>query len=423
MSFHTLLKFLLGRRDAILHIAGHRHTRWLGILWVLGAALARRYDRADLLAEPWHLVMPLAVSWLNGSILFGLLWLTLIRKAEDRPRVFDAYRVVLGCFWMTAPLAWLYAVPVERFLSPYDATLVNLCFLLIVATWRILLYARIVAVLLGKGFSTGFWVTMLFGDAVLVTFMILSPKPMLAVMGGMMHTPQDVLLLDVTAGVLIAGILSMVVWLIGTLVTVWRVTPQWRVSVVPESSDRGWILPVLGLIMWLPILPFTQPEQRLAGQVDRHLIKGRLGAAVDLMVAHELEEFPPHFNPRPKLWRHQDTPSAWLVLDEMTDKDVPEWALQLYFDKAEQELGSPFLGDLSGDWWWDAPRIEAMTRVLSHYPQLAELKVKAQGEAYGVLGYQQRALSKPAEAALEALVALPTGTDAPAAQREPDENE
>lgn len=63
------IRFLFGRRDAILAIAADRRSWWIGILWVLGAALARRYDRADLLAQPHHLLMPLAVSWFNAPVL------------------------------------------------------------------------------------------------------------------------------------------------------------------------------------------------------------------------------------------------------------------------------------------------------------------------------------------------------------------
>ncbi len=51
-----------------------------------------------------------------------------------------SYANVLVFITMTSPLAWLYAVPVERFMAPRDATLANGWFLAIVALWRVLLY-------------------------------------------------------------------------------------------------------------------------------------------------------------------------------------------------------------------------------------------------------------------------------------------
>lgn len=51
-----------------------------------------------------------------------------------------SYVNVLVFITMTSPLAWLYAVPVERFMTPRDATLTNGWFLAIVALWRVLLY-------------------------------------------------------------------------------------------------------------------------------------------------------------------------------------------------------------------------------------------------------------------------------------------
>ena len=42
---------------------------------------------------------------------------------------------------LTAPPAWLYAIPVERFMSFDAAAITNMWFLLIVAAWRVALYA------------------------------------------------------------------------------------------------------------------------------------------------------------------------------------------------------------------------------------------------------------------------------------------
>src|SRR5262249_40492318 len=62
MSIATLFSYLVGNRSAILRIATTRGTLLLGALLVLSAGFAREYDQADLLHEPWRLLIPFAAS-------------------------------------------------------------------------------------------------------------------------------------------------------------------------------------------------------------------------------------------------------------------------------------------------------------------------------------------------------------------------
>lgn len=339
-----ILRFLIGDRQAIVKLAASRHTFGLGALLVFSAALARRYDRADLVAEPWHLVMPLAVSLVNASVLFGMVYGLFLRRASPRPSAGASYRALLGLFWMTAPLAWLYALPVERFFDPVAATAANLSLLLVVALWRVLLYARILAVLLGIGHLAAGYLVMLFGDLVALGLMYLSPKPVVAVMGGVMHAPEDALILEVGGIVLLLGLVTLPVWAICTLLTAFTDQPSWKLEPHPQSAPGdGRSLLVLGLgsvLFWLPILPFTQSEQRLATRVDDALAANKIDVAVELMSSYERSSFPPHFNPRPTFWRGRQTPSVWLVLHEANQQQAPRWVLDLYLAKAERVLQS-----------------------------------------------------------------------------------
>ena len=341
MNLSRLGRFLCGRHDAVLAVAADGRALGFGLLWVLGAALARRYDRADLMTEPHHLGAPLLVSTLNGTLLFLLLWACFLRKTADRPSIAQCYRVFLGLFWMTGPLAWLYAVPVERFLGSYDAAVVNLWFLAVVATWRVLLYTRFVSVLLGIGFFRAFFPVMLFSDVVAVAFAVLSPKPIWALMGGLMHSPEDVLILDVGLMVMLLGTYSSVVWLVGSVPASRTAEPRWR---VPTSRQGGkatdWLWPVLGLLMWLPILPFTQAEQRRAGELDALLAAGRIDDAARFMAARAIDTLPPHVNPRPSFWPGKTTPSAWPVLAALKAHGADETWLALYREKCRRELHS-----------------------------------------------------------------------------------
>src|SRR5580700_9011821 len=115
MDIRTLFRFLIGDRQAILEIAADRRALWVGLLLVVSAAFARDYDGEDLVHEPWRLLLPLGASVASSFVLFLLTFGKAIASDAARPSFLTAYRSFLTLFWMTAPLAWLYAVPYERF--------------------------------------------------------------------------------------------------------------------------------------------------------------------------------------------------------------------------------------------------------------------------------------------------------------------
>jgi len=120
MTVTTLLRFLRGERRAILEIAACPQALWLGLVSVFSAAFAREYDGVDL--WPWHLVLPLTVSQATSLLLFLLASVVTGRIGRGQNRSRPGYASFLGLNWMTAPLAWLYAIPLQRLLSPEGAT-------------------------------------------------------------------------------------------------------------------------------------------------------------------------------------------------------------------------------------------------------------------------------------------------------------
>lgn len=115
--------------------------------------------------SPRYLAFGLAATWLAGIgrywdnpradawqhaglgslayvlVLAALLWLLCLPL---RPRNWR-YRNVLLFVTLTSPLAWLYAIPVERFLTMDAAQDANVAFLAVVATWRVALLAWFLA--------------------------------------------------------------------------------------------------------------------------------------------------------------------------------------------------------------------------------------------------------------------------------------
>src|SRR5262249_39609344 len=84
----------------------------------------------------------------------------------------EQYLSLLGAFWMTAPLAWLYAVPYERFLSPHAAVDANLYTLGVVALWRLVLMVRIVEVCSGLRWSGAIFCVLFFSGVLATVAMV-----------------------------------------------------------------------------------------------------------------------------------------------------------------------------------------------------------------------------------------------------------
>ena len=157
----------------------------------------REYDGRYLIGEWWHFVVPLGASLATSFVLYQLVYLTMLRQ-RAAAQYLKTYRTFLGLYWMTAPLAWLYAIPVERFLSPVDAVKANLWFLAIVAAWRVALMIRIINVFCRIRLWVAVFLVMAFADAVVLILLRLTPLPLVQLMGGVRLTESEGLI-DATA--------------------------------------------------------------------------------------------------------------------------------------------------------------------------------------------------------------------------------
>ena len=66
----------------------------------------------------------------------------LLTSRSPGPAVRDAWPAYLAFVTLTAPPALLYAIPVERFMTPSAASVTNVWFLAVVAAWRVGLWDR-----------------------------------------------------------------------------------------------------------------------------------------------------------------------------------------------------------------------------------------------------------------------------------------
>jgi hypothetical protein len=418
VRIRTLLLFLIGDRRAILDLAADRRALWVGLLFVLSAGFAREHDGQDLLREPWHLLVPLGASLAASFLLFLVACGPVFLRGGVRPPFFSAYRSFLTLFWLTAPLAWLYAVPYERFLSPGAATEANLWTLALVATWRVALMVRVISVITDRSAVSPFFLVMAFADAVALAAVLAMPKPIISVMGGVRLSESENVIQGATLLVLFFGFLSAPVWGIGGLIALATGKPVWQVPAsTPATAPPGrgvWALAALSLAIWLPILPRTQGEQQLRSRVERDMKAGRIADGLDVMSAHAQSDFPPHWDPPPRIGYGEQSPHVLDVLELLLARDRAPWVQALYVDKLRRYIGKEWV------FFFDGPRrgteLARMVRILQQVPEGPDIAAEHAEGVKTQLSYD-RDLSAEDREHLNALLKL---AEKPASGRTPE---
>jgi hypothetical protein len=346
MRIRTLLLFLVGSRRAILDLVAEPRVLGIGALFVLSAGFARDYDGKDLVHEPWHLLLPYGASLLTSFILFSLFFGIGRLRGWSGAGFWSSYRSFLSLFWMTAPLAWLYAIPYERFLTPLGALEANLWTLGLVAGWRVVLIIRVASVLTGASIVASTFLVMLVADAEALIALYYTPLPIIRVMGGVRYSPSEQLLLDTAIAVGVLAVLSLPIWLIGTA-TVCSSNHSWKVP-NPEQgaatpSGRGlFYLACASVAIWALFLPSTQQEQLLRSEVERDFKEGRIASALATMSAHAPGDFPPQWEPPPRLAYGARTPNVLEVMEEIVRHSVAPWVHEIYVQRFDQYLDELF---------------------------------------------------------------------------------
>lgn len=334
----TVFQFLLGRRKAIELLARERRALLvIALLFVVSAGFAREYDGEDLLARPWFVLVPLAVS-LPMALTFFLVLYGFGRLIKIRGLRFGAGALAfLTCYWMTAPLAWLYAIPYERFMGAFDATLMNLRTLTVVAAWRVLLMLRVASILLGCPIRVVIFPVLFFAASATFLAIQVSPHPPVAVMGGIRLSEVDELVATTTFHALMLSLLTIPLSLLFGLMgaAVWSENGYEAMKLDSGASRpplRLLIFGAVAVLVWCAVLPFTQPEQRLRERVESAFRAGEIDAALDILPAHRPDDFPPHWHPPPRPWQSNSSPSFLQVAARAESRAVAPWVRTAYLE-------------------------------------------------------------------------------------------
>ena len=105
-----------------------------GIVFAWIAGVGRYWDHPS--AYVWQYAGLGSVAYI--FVLAAIIWLIVLPIKPER----WSYLSVLTFVGLTSPLAWLYAIPVERMTSMDFAISANMWFLAIVAFWRVALYVQ-----------------------------------------------------------------------------------------------------------------------------------------------------------------------------------------------------------------------------------------------------------------------------------------
>ncbi len=373
MSVVTVLAYLVGSRAAILRIATTPGATWLGLVFVLSAGFAREYDGEDLLAQPWHVLLPLGVSLVLSSALFCLIMPIARSQGACQGTFWGNYHIFLRLFWMTAPIAWIYAIPVQDLFSAEGATSANLWMLAVVSLWRVVLMARVVSVLFNANLFAAFMPVLLFADTLALVALWFAPLPVFAIMGGIRLTDSERVIQGTAFTVGFFGTITWLIWLVGTCV-VWGLRKKkWQQQVSPgepSSTVSGglWAVAACSVMTWVVILPYTQPKQQLRRRVEVTLRSGQVRDAISLMAEYEPSDFPSHWDPPPRVGYGERTPPLIDVLEAVSRDTTPSWITAIYVDKLTRQ--SYHYGPLSVLHYLDGDELDRYLSVLEKLPEV-----------------------------------------------------
>jgi len=346
----TIARYQLGNRTAIQAVATDSRAWVAGVALVLMTAVARNYDQSHFTESGLWLFGPLVFSFFSGTFLYFVLWALFLKRhtaANAEPGAANQWWAFMGLFWLTAPIAWLYAIPVERMFDSYRATQANIALLAIVALWRVLLMSRVIAVLQEVRFARALaWVAVpACIEVVLVVFVgaIFSPsfgRRIMASMGGMRNSPEESLLLSAlsTAG-------GTAFWaLIGLAILLALLRFNGATHPFPKQTPGRlpWIsLLVLGAF-WIVVAIQPQREQQRFMKHFAMVQAGEYREAVDYIAKFGREALPPgrRLEPSPYEYRAYDQLPGTIAVLQSSD---PKWIRDMYLDYAGRLFDHYFL--------------------------------------------------------------------------------
>ncbi len=377
--------FLFGSQSSIERLIATPRAIFFAASLVCTAALAREYDAVSFVHQPMDLLAPFAASLFVSVILFLFVEASCYaRKHFPFERSWGSYvkryGVFLTGYWMTAPLAWLYAVPVEVLTDEISALRFNLAALSIVSLWRVALFARFVSVYYRVPFI-GSLIWILLPCMAIAFFALLNRVlSLVSLMGGLRLTQTQQILHNfnetVLGGIFYGFIPVAVLWIVSLVIIGKR--DQDNQSDETNSNLRTsrlhslvWLVPLLFLVIIVPAAIYFQPRLYRAANVDSLLGQGHVDAAIDAMQSYGQDAFLTVWDPMPKFpERDSNSPMIKALVDAIKRKQPEAWIRNKLLVRADEIAMRQF------GYWQGTHEREYVVRNLSYYKenQLRELE-------------------------------------------------
>lgn len=341
MNLWTIARYLFGEARAIRTVAESSAALPAGIILVLLTAIARNYDQSYWRENPLWLLGPLLFSFISGAWLFFILFRFVRRHFGEVPvpAAHEQWRSFMGLFWMTAPIAWLYALPVERFFTSVGAAKANITLLAIVSFWRVVLMSRVVSVVTGAPLlrSLGWVATAASGEVILVVFCggTFGARGVLASMGGMRNAPEEDVLLNAL------GVSWVGAWIVLLVAGAYVTFGRYHGSTQPfPRTIRGsapWFgLAALAALWTLAAIP-AQMEQRRFVEHATLIGNQRYLEAMEYLAQYQRDDFPPQRRLEPNPYEHRVWAQLPPVLTQLKT-NTPPWIREVYLEHASALL-------------------------------------------------------------------------------------
>jgi hypothetical protein len=81
---------------------------------------------------------------------------------------------------------------------------------------------------------------------------------------------------------------------------------------------------------------WTQPELQLATRAESLLHSGQIEQALAMMSSRQRNDFPPQWEPPPRVGYGEQAPALLDVLEALTHTPAPEWVRQAYLSSYER---------------------------------------------------------------------------------------
>jgi hypothetical protein len=339
-----IFRFQLGNEGAIRRVLESRWSLVVGSILVVTAGVARHYDQKYLIWE-WWVVQPFMIAVVSSFAIFLTAWIGLRMgrpKRDDRPHFLQQYLSFLGAFLMTSPLAWLYAIPVEQWMSLENAARVNIALLALVAFWRVALMVRVLCLVTKAHWLRCLVVVLLPSSVEALYLSVVMHMQLVGMMGGVQLPPHENILAMALEIVTIwsfwIAVATFVLWII--LACTRKVAPVAFPNHRKGLPKPALIASIAALVAWTAYAWPWQVKQYHRYMVRHYIRQGDYRSALQFSADRNREAFPlPGHLPPDPLDPYSGTSQLIEILKALQESH-PLWLREEYYRNAEMAVFS-----------------------------------------------------------------------------------